>query len=148
MTGIFSLRASATAIASRRVSITKTASGTDFMLLMPERFFSSFSRSLSRWASSFLVSRSRCASWGPVRVISSSRSRSRLRRTVMKLVRRPPSQRSVTKGMPQRFASSAIASWAWRFVPMNMTFLPCDASSCTNWRASCSRRWVFCRSMM
>ena len=123
ITGIPSLRASATAIASLRVSITKTASGTLFMPLMPERFFSSLPRSLSRWASSFLVSRSRC---GPAAgsIISSSFRRSRLLRMVTKFVSRPPSQRSLTKGMPQRCASSAMASWAWRFVPTNRMFLP------------------------
>ncbi len=57
---------------------------------------------------------------------SSSRRVSRLR-IVRKLVSVPPSQRSLTNGMPQRRASRPMASAACRFVPTNSTRLPCEA---------------------
>ena len=74
-TGIFSLRASWTAIASLRVSITKMASGTVFMPLMPGRFFSSLH--------ALLLEARRPPSWSGARggrrldIISSSLQRGR-----------------------------------------------------------------------
>ena len=52
-------------------------------------------------------------------------------RIVTKFVSVPPSQRLFTKNIPQRFASSSMASWAWRLVPTKRTFLPWEAASVT-----------------
>jgi small subunit ribosomal protein S2 len=63
-----------------------------------------------------------------------SRSLRRCRRlcTVWKLVSMPPSQRWLTYGMETRVACSAIASCAWRLVPMNSTVPPCATVSRMN----------------
>src|SRR6266851_5513684 len=50
--------------------------------------------------------------------------------------------------MPQRFASSATASWAWRLVPRKRMVLPLPLCSLTNRAASRNSFNVFCRSMM
>src|SRR5437773_6422514 len=56
--------------------------------------------------------------------------------SVAQLVSVPPSQRWFTKKAPQRLASSATASWAWRLVPTNKTLLPCADTSVTKRLAS------------
>src|SRR5258708_28719003 len=50
--------------------------------------------------------------------------------------------------MPQRLASSATASCAWRFVPRKRMVLPLLLCSLTNRAASRNSFNVFCRSMM
>ena len=57
---------------------------------------------------------------------SSSFRRSRRLRIVRKLVSVPPSQRSVTYGMPVRCAAARTASRAERFVPTKRIFPPSD----------------------
>ena len=79
-----------------RVSITKTASGTLFMLLMPREVLLELAALLVEVGELLLRQPLARGLLRPVSVISSSRSRSRLRRTVTKFVSRPPSQRSVT----------------------------------------------------
>jgi hypothetical protein len=69
-------------------------------------------------------------------------------RIVTKFVRVPPSHRLFTKNIPQRLASSKMASCAWRFVPTNRMFFPCAAASVTNVAASRKHFSVFWRSMM
>ena len=56
--------------------------------------------------------------------------------SVAQFVSVPPSQRWFTKKAPQRLASSATASWAWRLVPTNKTVLPCAEISLTKRLAS------------
>ena len=63
--------------------------------------------------------------------------------TVIMLVSSPPSQRWFTKYMPQRLASSAMASCACRLVPTNSTVLPWAAISPRNRMASLKSFRVF-----
>ena len=67
---------------------------------------------------------------------------------VLKLVRRPPSQRWFTYGMPERSAHSLTASRACFLVPTNSTVPPRPAISAAKRRASASRCSVWSRSMM
>ena len=62
---------------------------------------------------------------------------------VVKLVSSPPSQRWLTKYIPQRCASSAIASWAWRLVPTNRIVRPSAARFVANCSASRNSFAVF-----
>ena len=97
MTGIPSLLASVTAMCSFFVSSTKTASGCLSRPRMPPRFFCSFSSSrLSSSASFFGI-----ASNSPDACMRSYSSILPTRlEIVSKLVSMPPSQRSLTYGMP------------------------------------------------
>ena len=67
---------------------------------------------------------------------------------VRKLVSVPPSQRSLTKGMPQRRACCSIVSEACRLVPTNSTRLPLAATRCKYFRAGSRPRIVSRTSMM
>ena len=62
--------------------------------------------------------------------------RCKTRSAVRKLVKQPPSHRSLTKGMPHRAASVATVSLACRLVPTNSTLPPCATASRTAWRAA------------
>ena len=110
------------------MSTTHTALGVRVISRMPPRVRCSLIRSRDSTSASFLVS-TVCP---PVVSMSSSSLRrcSRLK-TVWKLVSMPPSQRSVTYGIPTRPACSTMASCAWRFVPMNMMVPPCATVSLT-----------------
>ena len=89
---------------------------------MPPSDLSSLSRSRRICSSSFLV---RLLPATSSKSISSSSLRRLIRWcTVWKLVSMPPSQRWLTKGIPTRFACSAIASWACFLVPTNITLPP------------------------
>src|SRR4029079_18994082 len=99
-------------------------SGKRFIVRMPSRLRNILRYSRLRDDCIFFEYVSHLASW-PLGPSSSSRRVSRLR-IVRKLVSVPPSQRSLTYGIPQRSASRAIASPACRFVPTNSTRLPCD----------------------
>jgi hypothetical protein len=66
---------------------------------------------------------------------------------VRKFVRRPPSQRWLTYGMPARAACDATASRDCFFVPTNRTVPPRAAMSRTLSCASSSSRIVFWRSI-
>ncbi len=79
---------------------------------------------------------------------SSSFRRSRRLRIVRKLVSVPPSQRSVTYGMPVRCAAARTASRAERFVPTNRIFPPSEATSLRKCDARTSPFTVSLRSMM
>ena len=68
--------------------------------------------------------------------------------TVLKLVSMPPSQRWSTKGMPQRWASIAMTSRAWRLVPIIRIVPRLLASWRTNFIASSKSGCVFSRLMM
>ncbi len=81
-------------------------------------------------------------------IASISSSRCTLLWTVAKFVSIPPSQRSVTYGMPQRVAYSLIATLACFLVPTKRTEPPLSDTSRTKAHAFCSARRVFCRSMM
>ena len=95
--GIPNLLASVTAMCSRAVSITKTASGNCSMSRIPPRFRSSFSSSRDSSSASFLG-------------MASNSPESRMRwyssilptrfEMVEKLVRVPPSQRWLMNGIP------------------------------------------------
>ena len=78
---------------------------------------------------------------------SSSSSRASLFRMVRKLVSVPPSQRSLTYGMPQRPASFATASAPCRFVPTNSTRLP-EADTCLRYFLARSRPRIVSRTSM
>jgi hypothetical protein len=67
---------------------------------------------------------------------------------VEKLVSSPPSHRWLTKNMPLRCASSAMASCACRFVPTNRMVRPSEARFAANCSASRNSFAVFDRSMM
>ena len=99
------------------------------MCLTPPRFSRSFSR--SAWAAirSRVGSSSRVPS--SVHSVSSWRRLIRLE-IVSKLVRRPPSQRWFTYGMPAAEADSAIVSRACFFVPTNKTVPPRLATFAAN----------------
>ena len=84
------------------------------MSLMPQKTFSSFWRSRSSLAPSFLLRVARVPSSA---MRSRSLSRATLPRMVLKLVSIPPSQRSVTKYWPARVASSPMMSLACFLVP-------------------------------
>ena len=85
----------------------------------------------------------------PLSVHSRSSCRRLMRlEIVWKLVSSPPSQRWFTYGMPQLSAASRTVSRACFLVPTNRTVPPRPASSPANSCAVCSRRSVFCRSMM
>ena len=98
------MRASVTAMCSFLVSITKMALGSRSRLAMPPRFRLSFSNSrVCCNASRFgMPSKSPAAS-----IVRSSCMRLTRPDTVEKLVSMPPSQRWLTKGMPQASAYSA-----------------------------------------
>ena len=64
-------------------------------------------------------------------ISSSSFMRARRLETVWKLVRRPPSQRSLTNGWPTRCACSAMTSWACFFVPTKRIVPPWATVSLT-----------------
>ena len=82
-----------------------------------------------------------------VRASMSSR-RSTDARMVTKLVSVPPSQRWVTKYWPQRRASSATASCAWRLVPTKSSVRPSRPICSTKSHACRTNFTVFCRSRM
>ena len=145
ITGRPSLRASRTASCSLRRSSRNTASGRRFMSATPPRLISSFSSSASIEIRSFDGSSS---SWPSSRNRRSSWSRSIRSEIVRQFVRRPPSQRWLTNGMPTRLASSRTASWACFLVPTKRTVPPRSAMFRTN-ACDCSRSdSVCCRSMM
>ena len=110
------------------VSTIQTALGVRVISRMPPSVRWSLMRSRESTSASFFVS----TVAPPVTSMSSSSLRrcSRLK-TVWKLVSIPPSQRSVTYGMPTRLACSAIDSCAWRLVPMNMMVPPWATVSLT-----------------
>ena len=80
-----------------------------------------------------------------MRSISFMRFMERL--TVLRLVRVPPSQRSVTKGCPQALADSLTASWACFLVPTNRMLPPLAAVADRNLQASSIWPTVLDRSM-
>ena len=116
-----------TAMCSFFGSITNSG-GSLVISLMPPRFFSSFSRSRSIWATSLFGSANRCR---PPPSSRGSRRRSMPCFTVLKLVSVPPSQRWVTKYWPERVASSTMTSWACFLVPTNRTVPPLAVASTT-----------------
>ena len=144
-TGMPSLRASLTAIASLLVSITNIRSGRPPMLRMPPSTRCSLACSRCSPRSSFFV-----RPVSPPACNMSSRSRRRLIEfdTVAQLVSVPPSQRSFMKYCAQRPAASAIASAAWRLVPTNSTRPPLAAVSRTFTSAWCNSGTDWERSMI
>ena len=99
--------------------------------LMPMKELFSFCISRSNRRTSFLAKASNL----PVAFMSSScLRREMLLVMVRKLVRMPPSQRRLTKYMPERLASSAMASCACFFVPTNRT-VPRGRRPCGRTRA-------------
>ncbi len=136
MTGMPSFRASPTAMCSLLVSTTQTAEGVRAMSRIPPRVRSSLSFSRRRTSSSFLVMPEPATS--SKSICSSSLSRCSRLWTVWKLVSIPPSQRSLTYGIPTRVACSATASWACFLVPTNMIVPP---------RETVSRTYEYARSI-
>jgi hypothetical protein len=67
---------------------------------------------------------------------------------VRKLVSVPPSQRSVTKGMPTPLACCSMAPLACRLVPTNSTSRPSATVRCRNRFASSMPLTVSLMSMM
>ena len=72
------------------------------------------------------------SSWPSSRRRRSSCMRSSRSEIVLQFVRRPPSQRWFTYGMPTRSASSAMESWDCFFVPTKRTEPPRSATLRTN----------------
>ena len=143
-TGMLRRFASLIASCSLFVSITKIRSGVPPMSLMPPSARSSFSFSRESIRRSFFV-----RPWPPVVRISSTLRRREIEpEIVFQFVSMPPSQRALTKYCAERFAASAIASEACRFVPTKSTRPPFATVSLTAWRARCRRGTVCARSMM
>ena len=101
MTGSFNLLASATAMCSFFVSSTNTASGGRVRSRMPLRLRSSFASSREMRRASFLGMTS---SSPELRIRWNSFILPMRLEMVSKLVRRPPSHRSFTYGIPTRSA--------------------------------------------
>ena len=93
MIGIRRRRASATAMASRLVSTTKTAPGRSVMLRMPSRLRFSFASSARSFRASFFGSEAMVPS---ASMFSSCTIREIRLRMVTQLVSMPPSQRWLT----------------------------------------------------
>ncbi len=144
-TGMLRRRASAIAMSSLLVSITKIMSGRPPMSLIPPSERSSLSRSRCSVSRSFLVY------WAPSpepSISSSCRSRLIEPDTVFQLVRVPPSQRELTKYCAERFAASATPSCACRLVPTNRIRPPLATVSLTACSARCSSGTVWAKSMI
>ena len=122
-----------------------SASGRPVMSLMPPRLRMSLSSSRRIICASFLLRRSSA----PLDCSSSISCRRLIDcRMVLKLVSMPPSQRWFTKGMPQRVASSWIASRALRLVPTNSTLPPSPTTFLMKSAAWLYRGSDFSRLMM
>ena len=88
------------------------------------------------------------SAWSLSMIDSSSSSRSRRLRMVRKLVSVPPSQRSVTYGMPLRWHSSTMVSAACRLVPTKRISPPPLATRLKYLIARSKPRTVSFKSMM
>ncbi len=145
ITGIFSLRASLTAMYSFETSTIKSAAGSRVKSLIEPRSFSSF----ALWRLTCRRSRfDMLANVPSVAILSIVAIFLMALRTVGKLVSIPPDQRSVTYGIPVAFTLSDTISFACFFVATNRIFLPDFAMLCRASAASSTFATVLWRSMM
>ena len=121
MIGIFRRLASATAISSRSVSMTTSASGSLSMFTIPSRLWRSLAPSRRMAAASALLIFANAGVFSEAWI---SFRRATLFRMVVRLVSVPPSQRWFTKSWPVAVAASRTASWACFLVPTKRILPP------------------------